>query len=159
MIRSGRTVRHGLASAIALARAGHEVSVHEQAARLEEVGAGLQLGPNAVRALQTLDAWDGLQPKTCAPQAIHVHDAISGKRRATLPLGARFEARFGAPYRVAHRADLLTALAATARRHANIEIVTGQRAQATSGESLSELVRVVCERQPTRPSRAVCLLS
>ena len=117
----------GLASAIALARAGHEVSVHEQAARLEEVGAGLQLGPNAVRALKSLDAWDGLQPKTCAPQAIHVHDASSAKRRATLPLGALFEARFGAPYRVAHRADLLNALAAAARKHGNIGIITGQR--------------------------------
>lgn len=117
----------GLAAAIALARAGHEVTVHEQAARLEEVGAGLQLGPNAVRALTSLGAWDGLEPKTCAPQAIHVHDALTGKRRSTLPLGSRFEARFGAPYRVAHRADLLNALAAAARSLPNLEILTGQR--------------------------------
>lgn len=117
----------GLASAIALARAGHEVTVHEQAARLEEVGAGLQLGPNAVRALKSLNAWDGLQPRTCAPQAIHIHDALTASRRATLPLGGRFEARFGAPYRVAHRADLLNALSAAARQHGNIEILTGQR--------------------------------
>jgi salicylate hydroxylase len=57
----------GLASAIALARAGHQVSVHEQAARIDEVGAGLQLGPNAVRALQALGVWQRLEPVNRGP--------------------------------------------------------------------------------------------
>ena len=117
----------GLASAIALARAGHDVTVHEQASRIEEVGAGLQLGPNAVRALQSLDAWDEVAPRACAPRAIRVHDARSGATRSTLPLGDAFSARFGAPYRVAHRADLLNALSVRAGALSNIGIVTGQR--------------------------------
>jgi salicylate hydroxylase len=117
----------GLACAIALARNGHDVSVYEQAGRIEAVGAGLQLGPNAVRALKALGAWDAMAPQACAPQAIHVHDARTGATRSSLPLGSRFEARFGAPYRVAHRADLLKALAEAAARLDNVRIVTDQR--------------------------------
>jgi salicylate hydroxylase len=117
----------GLASAIALARAGHQVSVHEQASRIEEVGAGLQLGPNAVRALESLGAWQRLEPSTVAPAAIAIHDAASDRTLSTLPLGKTFERRFAAPYRVAHRADLLNALKAEAAALDGIEIHTGQR--------------------------------
>jgi salicylate hydroxylase len=117
----------GLASAIALARAGHQVSVHEQASRIEEVGAGLQLGPNAVRALESLGAWQRLEPSTVAPAAIAIHDAASDRTLSTLPLGKTFEMRFAAPYRVAHRADLLNALKAGAAALDGIEIHTGQR--------------------------------
>lgn len=117
----------GLASAIALARAGHQVCMHEQASRIEEVGAGLQLGPNAVRALESLGAWQHLAAATVAPAAIHVHDATTDKPLSVLGLGAAFEKRFGAPYRVAHRADLLNALKAEATALDGIEIHTGQR--------------------------------
>ncbi|MDX1715521.1 MAG: FAD-dependent monooxygenase [Anderseniella sp.] len=117
----------GLASAIALARAGHQVSVHEQASRIEEVGAGLQLGPNAVRALESLGAWQRLEPATVAPAAICVHDAASDRSLSRLTLGTTFARRFGAPYRVAHRADLLNALKAEAAALDGIEVHTGQR--------------------------------
>jgi salicylate hydroxylase len=117
----------GLACAIALARNGHDVSVYEQAGRLEAVGAGLQLGPNAVRALKALGAWDAIAPQACAPAAIQVHDARTGNTRSSLPLGSRFEARFGAPYRVAHRADLLKALAEAAAKFDNVQLVYGKR--------------------------------
>ncbi len=126
----------GLAAAIALASRGHEVSVHEQAGRLEAIGAGLQLGPNAVRALQSLGAWDAMAPRACAPDAILVHDARTGATRSSLPLGSRFEARFGAPYRVAHRADLLKALADAAATLDNVSVVHGQR---LTGLDLSDL--------------------
>jgi salicylate hydroxylase len=117
----------GLASAIALARTGHQVSVHEQAARIDEVGAGLQLGPNAVRALQALGVWQRLEPVTVAPGAIHVHDATSNATLSMLRLGEPFERRFGTPYRVAHRADLLNALKTEAAALDSIEVHTGQR--------------------------------
>ena len=54
----------GLASAVALARAGHNITVFEQSRQIDEVGAGLQIGPNAVQALRQLEVWSTLQPET-----------------------------------------------------------------------------------------------
>ena len=62
----------GLTAAIALARAGLRVSVLEQASRLEEAGAGIQLGPNATRVLIALGLAERLRPHVIAPQAIRV---------------------------------------------------------------------------------------
>jgi 2-polyprenyl-6-methoxyphenol hydroxylase-like FAD-dependent oxidoreductase len=91
------------------------------------LGAGLQLGPNAVRALQALGVWQRLEPVTVAPGAIHVHDATSNATLSVLRLGEPFERRFGTPYRVAHRADLLNALKTEAAALDSIEMHTGQR--------------------------------
>ena len=108
--------------AAALACCNHDCIVMEQAPAFSPIGAGLQLGPNAVRALQRLGAWDAVQPMTSSPPAIHMHDGMSGKILKVLPLGQRFEKRYGAPYRVAHRADLHTALLECVTRHSNIDV-------------------------------------
>jgi salicylate hydroxylase len=100
----------GLASALAVAGAGGSAIVMEKAPRFEATGAGLQLGPNAVRALQRLGAWDAVEPFTFAPPEIHIRDGASGKNLTRIELGKKFEQRFGQPYRVAHRADLHQAL-------------------------------------------------
>ena len=105
----------GLATAIALSKTGAEVDIYEKSPQFTEVGAGLQIGPNAVSALKQLGAFEALEPSTVAPQNIRIMDGLSGALLSTLPLGARFEARFGQPYRVSHRADLLNALLATAK--------------------------------------------
>ena len=62
----------GLTAALALARAGLRVTVFEQAARLEETGAGIQVGPNAARVLIALGLRERLAPSVVAPQAIRV---------------------------------------------------------------------------------------
>jgi 2-polyprenyl-6-methoxyphenol hydroxylase-like FAD-dependent oxidoreductase len=116
----------GLAAAIAMARNGHGVSVCEKAATFDPIGAGLQLGPNAVRALQALEAWDEVEPITYAPPAIHIRDGVSGKRIKELTLGKSFESRFGQPYRVAHRADLHSALLRVVKNLNGITISMGQ---------------------------------
>src|SRR5499427_6565098 len=87
----------GLTAAIALARAGMRVTVLEQAAKLEETGAGLQLSPNASRVLIALGLRDRLASVAVTPQAIRV---MSGGAREILriPLGEEMERRFGAPY-------------------------------------------------------------
>ena len=114
----------GLAAAIAVAP--RETILLEQAREWSDVGAGLQLGPNAVRALQKLGAWDAVEPITSSPPEIHIHDGIGGKRLARWRLGASFEKRFGAPYRVAHRADLHRALLEVATALPNLKMRLGQ---------------------------------
>ena len=114
----------GLASAIALARAGHKVTVFEKAAAIDEIGAGIQIGPNAVKALQGLGVWDDLRPQTVAPAAIVIGSGCSGKILTKIELAAWFEQRYGAPYRVAHRADLIACLHQATLDQSSISIMT-----------------------------------
>ena len=115
----------GLAAAIALARLGLRVSVFEQAPRLAEIGAGLQLSPNATRILARLDVLRRLTPVAAMPKAIALVRARDLRRLAAVPLGTGAAARWGAPYLTVHRADLHGALLATAGVQPGIEIITG----------------------------------
>jgi salicylate hydroxylase len=115
----------GLALAVALARRGLRSTVLERQETPATAGAGIQLGPNGVRALQGLGVADALEPHVGRPDAIAVHDGASGRRLARLPLGPWISARHGAPYWVAHRADLHGALLAAAAADPLIEIQTG----------------------------------
>jgi salicylate hydroxylase len=96
----------GLSAGIGLAGLGHDVTIHEQAAAFSGVGAGLQLGPNAVRALQAVGIWDEVEAITTRPEALMIRDGVSGRVLQRIDLAKYFERRFGAPYRVAKRADL-----------------------------------------------------
>jgi salicylate hydroxylase len=100
----------GLTAALACRRAGIDVRLFDQAPALEEVGAGLQLGPNAVRVLRALGLSEALARFASRPEAIHFRDAHSGRLLAHLTLGPRAEQRYGAPYYHVHRADLQAAL-------------------------------------------------
>ena len=112
----------GLAAGLGLARIGKSSHVLEKAPHFEEVGAGLQLGPNAVRALQWLGAWDAVAPHCVSPAEIQVRDGLSGNTLQRIPLGANFEKQFGAAYRVAHRADLLNGLLESVRSKPGIDL-------------------------------------
>jgi salicylate hydroxylase len=100
----------GLTSALALARAGFRVVILEQSARLEETGAGIQLGPNATRILIELGLGERLKPHVVAPESIGILRARDGRQIIRLPLGAAAQARYGAPYWVIHRGDLQAVL-------------------------------------------------
>ncbi|HXF53946.1 MAG TPA: FAD-dependent monooxygenase [Hyphomicrobiaceae bacterium] len=115
----------GLALALALARRGMASRLLEKRTTLAEAGAGIQLGPNAMRVLQVLDIARRLEPHAGKPLAIATFEARSGRKLAELPLGPGLEQRFGAPYWVAHRADLHAALLSAVRETASIELVTG----------------------------------
>jgi len=117
----------GLAAALGLARHGRTVRLFEQAQAFEEVGAGLQMSPNGVRALRALGAWEAVEPSCVIPSEIHMRDGLSGALLQRIRLGKTFEERFGAPYRVCHRADLLAGLVTAARRNFAIELNTGRR--------------------------------
>lgn len=101
----------GLASALCLASQGIATTVHEQADTLKEVGAGIQLSPNAMRILVQLGLGDTLDAVAVRPEVISLHDGRTGSRLNSLPLGTYAEGRYGAPYCVIHRADLQAVLA------------------------------------------------
>jgi len=100
----------GLAAALALAQRGFLVTLLEAAPRLEEVGAGLQLSPNAARVLVSLGIEARLTPHVVVPEHLAVRSARSGRLLAQAPLGATVAQRYGAPYWVIHRGDLQSAL-------------------------------------------------
>lgn len=116
----------GLAAAAALGRAGHAVTVLEQAPALRDVGAGLQLSPNAMRAIDWLGAGEAARATGSRAEAVELRLHGSGRPVYRLALGRAAEARWGAPYLHIHRADLLSALEAAARA-ARAEIRTGVR--------------------------------
>src|SRR5271169_4393318 len=115
----------GLTAALALARSGFRVVVLEQAERLEETGAGIQLSPNATRILIGLGLADRLQPHVVAPAAIRVLGARSGREIVRIPLGGEATQRYGAPYWVIHRGDLQAALSDAAVQDLNIVVRLG----------------------------------
>jgi salicylate hydroxylase len=117
----------GLAAAVAARRAGCEARVFEQAASFSEVGAGIQLGPNATRILREWDLLRGaLLEGACLPQRLRVRDALDGRELGSLALGEAMEARYGAPYLSIHRADLHSALLRAAQ-DAGAWLHTGRR--------------------------------
>ena len=100
----------GLATAIGLQKRGHSVSVHEQAAALTEVGAGIVLAPNSQRLLA--GAFGIVVSGTVRPSALHLRRWQDGSTISRQLLGAEASARFRADYVTLHRADLIDALAA-----------------------------------------------
>ena len=96
----------GLAAALACARAGWQVRVLEKAPALEEVGAGIQIGPNVTRVLHRWGLESALAEVAAFPERLQVRNAVSGDVLGTLPLGERAQRLYGAPYATIHRADL-----------------------------------------------------
>jgi salicylate hydroxylase len=117
MSRSGLSVAvvgggiGGLAAALSLLEAGCDVQVFEQAPALTEVGAGIQISPNASRLLHLLGLGEALARCGVRPAAFHQRRWDDGRTLQRAVLGEAIEAEFGAPYYHFHRADLLAALA------------------------------------------------
>jgi salicylate hydroxylase len=122
----------GLTAAIALARIGFDVAVFERAERLAEVGAGLQLTPNATRVLDKLDLLAPLARRAMAPRAIRILRGHDGGEIVSLPLNAR--ERWGAPYFVLMRADLQRALLERAAAEPRIKLSLGGEAAGCAEE-------------------------
>src|SRR4051795_5358662 len=119
----------GLTAALALSRTVFRVVVLEQAARLEETGAGIQLSPNATRVLFDLGLAEKLQPLVVAPDAIRIMHGGSGRDVVRIPLGSAAEQRYGAPYWVIHRADLQAVLAAAIEQSPDVRLRLGTRVE------------------------------
>ena len=96
----------GLAAALAAARAGRAVQLLEQAGAFAEIGAGVQLGPNAVRVLEGWGLIDALRSVAAFPERLEVRNALSAQTLGVLPLGERTVARYGAAHATVARSDL-----------------------------------------------------
>lgn len=96
----------GLAAALALTRQGISVQLLEQADKIGEIGAGIQLGPNAYAALDALGVGEAARRRSVFTDHLIMMDAIDASEVGRVDVGAPFRARFGNPYGVIHRADI-----------------------------------------------------
>ena len=96
----------GLTTALCLSKAGHDVTVLEQATQFSEVGAGLQCGANAVRVLDYLGLMPALSKVAVEPEKIEFRDYQSGRPLYRINLGESYSRKYAAPYLHLHRSDL-----------------------------------------------------
>ena len=115
----------GLTASLALQKSGHQVILIERAEELSEVGAGLQLSPNALKVLDGLGLSQDLRNVGCAPDSVRIRSARNGADLARVPLGKAIEHRHGAPFLVIHRADLQSVLYRKAVETGGIDIRLG----------------------------------
>ena len=113
--------------ALALAKFGATVVVLERNSKVQEVGAGLQLSPNARRVLNQLGLDKAISARSFEPRAIDVYPYRAKRPVVSLELGAIIRERYGVPYSVIHRADLADLLYRACKRFANIDLLFGIR--------------------------------
>ena len=116
----------GLTAALALARKGHAVTLVERRPGFSEVGAGLQLTPNASRILIGLGLAAALRRVVTEPERVVVRRIASGRQIGAVALGPFAQQRYQAPYWVAHRADLQRILLDAVRSQSSIRLVMGR---------------------------------
>ena len=117
----------GLAAALALAQRGFRVKVLEQAAELGEIGAGVQLAPNAFAAFDALGVGPQARGRAVYTERMVLMDAVDESVVADVPTGDAFRARFGNPYAVIHRADVHLSLLEGVRAQPGVEVLTSTR--------------------------------
>ena len=114
----------GLAAALALARKGISSIVLEQASQLGEIGAGIQIAPNAFHCFDRLGLGNEARSAAVYIDMLRLMDAVTGLEICNIPLGDAFRARFRNPYAVVHRADLHGAILSACRETGLVELRT-----------------------------------
>ena len=114
----------GIAAALAVARRGFDVQVLEQSPDLGEIGAGMQLGPNAFAAFDALGIGEAARARAVYTDEMVMHDAIDESCVGRIPTGDSFRQVFRNPYAVIHRADVHRSLLEGARATGRIEVLT-----------------------------------
>ncbi|MDP2256376.1 MAG: 3-hydroxybenzoate 6-monooxygenase, partial [Polaromonas sp.] len=114
----------GLAAALALVRQGFSVKVLEQAPEIGEIGAGIQLGPNAFHAFDALGIGEKARGRAVYTDEMVMHDAVDGALVGRIPTGEAFRQRFGNPYAVIHRVDVHKSLLEVAQETGRVELLT-----------------------------------
>jgi len=119
----------GLGAALGLIKAGCRVTVLEQADAFGEIGAGIQIGPNAFHALDYLGVGEACRKKAVLIDKLIMMDGVSANKVTEIPVDEPFRKRFGNPYAVIHRADLHSVLLNACKTHPHIQLVTSQKAR------------------------------
>ncbi|WP_306006520.1 3-hydroxybenzoate 6-monooxygenase [Aquicoccus porphyridii] len=115
----------GMATAIGLAQKGIRSVVLEKSPELGEIGAGIQLGPNAFHAFDYLGVGDAAREMAVYIDNLRLMDAMSGDEITRIPLDDAFRKRFGNPYAVVHRGDLYGVFLRANRAHDLVELRSG----------------------------------
>ena len=131
----------GLAAALALARKGFRAVVLEQAAEFGEIGAGIQLAPNAWHAIDALGVGELVKREAVFIERVLMMDGVSGETVIDIPVDERFRKRFGNPYAVTHRADIHGSLLDGCRELPAIELRANTRVTGFEVGSKDVLVR------------------
>jgi 2-polyprenyl-6-methoxyphenol hydroxylase-like FAD-dependent oxidoreductase len=132
----------GLATALALARAGRPAHVIEKSAEFGEIGAGLQLAPNAMHVLDHLGVLPEIARHAVYPKRLVWMDAIAAQRITEIDLGPAFLERYRHPYIVMHRSDLLQVLLEACRAEPRITLET--RRDVVAIDDLGDCARARC---------------
>ena len=144
----------GLAAALALAIKGFRVTVLEQASQFGEIGAGIQLAPNAWAVLDALQVGALVKRDAVFIEKLLLMDGISGDAVIEIPLDHRFRERYGNPYAVTHRADIHTSLLEGCQARSDlIELRTNSRVSGYAIETRG--VRVDIEGDEPIEARAL----
>ena len=119
----------GLAAALALVRQGFDVTVLEQSPQIGEIGAGIQLGPNAFHAFDALGVGEAARRRSVFTDEMVMHDALDESLVGRIPTGDAFRARFGNPYAVIHRMDVHTSLLEGVQATGRVQFHTATRVE------------------------------
>ncbi|MGE3247275.1 MAG: 3-hydroxybenzoate 6-monooxygenase [Beijerinckiaceae bacterium] len=117
----------GLAAALAMSQAGFNVTLLEQAPELGEIGAGIQLGPNAFAAMDALGCGPRARARAVYNTELLMMDALDEYEIGRLDVGEDFRQHYGNPYAVIHRADIHLSIYEEAQTHETINVVTDCR--------------------------------
>lgn len=143
----------GLAAALSLVRQGFAVTVLEQAAEIGEIGAGIQLGPNAFHAFDALGVGDKTRSRSVFTDYMVMHDATDEYQVGRIPTDENFRKRFGNPYAVIHRQDIHHSLLEGAQETGKVEFHTSCRVE--SIEQNADSVTVTCGNGRTFTGQAL----
>ncbi len=132
----------GLAAALGLARRGESVLVLEKAPVMGEIGAGIQLGPNAFHCFDELGIGDTARAMAVFIDQLRLMDAMSGEAITHIPLDAPFRQRFGNPYAVIHRGDLHGVFLRACRQSDHIALRTGCEVAGYEQDGTAVMVRL-----------------
>ena len=133
----------GLAAALALVRQGFEVTVLEQAPEIGEIGAGIQLGPNAFHAFDALGVGDKARGRAVYTDYMVMHDAIDEYQVGKIETGEAFRKRFGNPYAVIHRVDVHLSLLEGAQETGKVQFHTNTRIVSVEQDEAKQTVTAI----------------